>query len=161
MNSYNYIKRECSVHIVPSENKTSLRRFEDEKGVIYLQHLGTNHVGGESIRVEFRDGDTILATSEVGDGYPSIGIDFTWTFTEKFNKIKSVYLYFSRENWRDKILKLRSNGDVLVSPCDEKEYTEKDVITMLSYAVAHDKVTSKEMKSKVSEILNWFKDISE
>ena len=160
MNSYNYVKRECLVHIVPSENKTNIRRFENENGV-YLQHSGTNHDGGQSIRIEFRDGDTILATSEPGDGYPLIGLDFTWTFTEKFNKIKSVYLYFRRENWTDKIDKLRSNGDVHVSPCDEKEYTEKDVITMLSYAVAHDKVTSKEMKQKVTEIFNWFKDISE
>jgi hypothetical protein len=160
MNSYNYVKKECSVHIVTSETKTNIRRFENENGV-YLQHSGTNHDGGESIRIEFRDGDTVLATSEPGDVYPLIGLDFTWTYIEKFNKIKSVYLYFNRENWSDKIVKLRSNGDVHVSPCDEKEYTEKDVITMLSYAVAHDKVTSKEMKQKVSEILNWFKDISE
>ena len=52
---------------------------------------------------------------------------------------------------------LHKNGDVIVSRCDEKEYTEKDVIMMLSYAVAHDKVTSSEMKTKVDEILNWFK----
>jgi hypothetical protein len=48
----------------------------------------------------------------------------------------------------------------MVSRCDEKEYSEKDVIMMLSYAVAHDKVTSKEMKTKVDEILNWFKSNS-
>lgn len=159
MNSYNYVKRECSVHIVPSENKTNIRRFENESGV-YLEHLGVNQNGGESIRVEFRDGDTVLATSEPGDGYPLIGLDFIWTFKEKFNKIKSVYLYFDRKNWMDKVVKLRSNGDVHVSPCDEKEFSEKDVIMMLSYAVAHDKVTSKEMKQKVTEILNWFKDIN-
>jgi hypothetical protein len=45
----------------------------------------------------------------------------------------------------------------MVSRCDEKEYSEKDVILMLSYAVAHEKVTSGEMKAKVDEILNWFK----
>ena len=156
----NYVKKECSVHIVPSENKTNIRRFENESGV-YLEHLSLKDNGGQSIRIEFRDGDTVLATSEPGDDYPLIGLDFIWTYIEKFNKIKSVYLYFDRKNWTDKIVKLRSNGDVHVSPCDEKEYTEKDVITMLSYAVAHDKVTSKEMKQKVSEILNWFKDISE
>jgi hypothetical protein len=156
----NYVKKECSVHIVTSENKTNIRRFENESG-ISLQHLGTKHEGGQSVKVEFRYEDKVLATSEPDDGYPLIGLDFIWTYIEKFNKIKSVYLYFNRENWSDKIVKLRSNGDVHVSPCDEKEYTEKDVITMLSYAVAHDKVTSKEMKQKVSEILNWFKDISE
>ena len=160
MNSYNYVKKECSVHIVPSETKTNIRRFENESGV-YLEHLGLKDNDGESIRIEFRDGDTILATSEQNDVYPLIGLDFMWTYTEKFKKIKSVYLYLHKENWKDRVVILRSNGDVHVSPCDEKEYTEKDVIMMLSYSVAHDKVTSKEMKQKVSEILNWFKDISE
>ena len=159
MNSYNYVKRECSVHIVSSENKTNIRRFENENG-FYLQHLSLKDNGGQSIIIEFRDGDTILATSEQNDSYPLIGLDFIWTYIEKFNKIKSVYLYFDRKNWKDRVVKIRSNGDVHVSPCDEKEYTEKDVITMLSYAVAHDKVTSKEMKQKVTEILNWFKDIN-
>ena len=154
-----YFKRECSVHIVPTENKTNIRRFEGENGV-YLEYLWSKHDGGQNIRVEFRDGDRILATSEEDDGYPLIGLDFMSTYTEKFNKIKSVYLYFDRENLKDDIVKLRSNGDVHVSPCDEKEFSEKDVIAMLSYAVAHDKVTSKEMKQKVTEILNWFKDIN-
>lgn len=151
-----YIKIECSVHLVESDNVTNIRMFEDEDG-ISLQHLGTKFEGGQSVKVEFRNDDKVLATSEKDDGYPTIGLDFMWTYTDKFKKIKSVYLYLQKENWKDKVVKLRSNGDVHVSPCDEKEFTEKDVIMMLSYAVAHDKVTSSEMKTKVDEILNWFK----
>jgi hypothetical protein len=152
----NYVKKECSVHIVTSENKTNIRRFENESG-ISLQHLGTKHEGGQSVKVEFRYEDKVLATSEKDDGYPNIGLDFMWTYTDNFKKIKSVYLYLSKENWKDKVVKLRSNGDVHVSPCDEKEFTEKDVIMMLSYALVHYKVTAREMKEKISEVLNWFK----
>jgi hypothetical protein len=124
---------------------------------ISLQHLGTKFEGGQNVKVEFRNDDKVLATSESDDGYPNIGLDFMWTYTDNFKKIKSVYLYLSKENWKDRVVKLRSNGDVHVSPCDEKEFTEKDVIMMLSYALAHDKVTAREMKEKISEVLNWFK----
>ena len=152
----NYVKIECSVHLVPTDKVSSIRMFEDEDG-ISLQHLGTKHEGGQNVKVEFRNDDKVLATSESDDGYPTIGLDFMWTYTDKFKKIKSVYLYLQKENWKDKVVKLRSNGDVHVSPCDEKEFTEKDVIMMLSYALAHDKVTAREMKEKISEVLNWFK----
>jgi hypothetical protein len=151
-----YIKVECSVHLVPTEKVSTIRMFEDEDGVS-LQHLGTKHEGGQSVKVEFRYVDKVLATSEKDDGYPTIGLDFMWTYTDKFKKIKSVYLYLQKENWKDKVVKLRSNGDVHVSPCDEKEFTEKDVIMMLSYALAHEKVTAREMKDKIDEVLNWFK----
>ena len=152
----NYVKLECSVLLVPTDKVSSIRMFEDEDG-ISLQHLGTKFEGGQNVKVEFRYDDKVLATSEKDDGYPTIGLDFMWTYTDKFKKIKSVYLYLQKENWKDKVVKLRSNGDVHVSPCDEKEFTEKDVIMMLSYALAHDKVTAREMKEKISEVLNWFK----
>ena len=152
----NYIKIECSVHLVKSDNVTNIRMFEDD-GVVSLHHLGSKNEGGQSVKVEFRYMDEVLATSEKDDGYPNIGLDFMWTYTTKFKKIKSVYLYLHKENWKEKEVKLRSNGDVQVSPCDEKEFTEKDVIVMLSYALAHDKVTSREMKDKIDEVLNWFK----
>jgi hypothetical protein len=152
----NYIKKECSVHLVASDTITNIRRFNVD-GRILLQHMGLNIDGGESVRVEFRDGEKVLATSDQKDDYPQIGLDFMWGYPERFDKIKSVYLYFHKKNWKEGVVKLRSNGDVHVSPCDEKEYTEKDVIMMLSYAVAHDKITSSEMKTKVDEVLNWFK----
>lgn len=147
----NYIKKECSVHLVTSEDKTNIRRFVED-GRTFLQYFGLKQNGGESVVVEFRDGENILATSDSEDNYPQIGFDFMWTYLTNFEKIKSVYLYLDKEK-----IKLKSNGDIQVNACDEKEYTEKDVITMLSYAVAHDKVTAKEMKEKVADILNWFK----
>lgn len=156
MNKDNYVKVECSVHLLPTDKVSTIRMFEDEDGVS-LHHLGTKHEGGQSVKVEFRYEDKVLATSEKDDGYPTIGLDFMWTYTEKFKKIKSVYLYLQKENWKDKVVKLRSNGDVHVTPCDEKEFTEKDVIMMLSYALAHDKITAREMKEKINEVLNWFK----
>lgn len=136
---------ECTVHLVKSDKVTNIRMFEDE-GDVCLQHLGIKHDGGDSMRVEFRYENRVLVTSENDDGYPTIGLDFTWTYTKNFKKIKYVYLYLKEDN----CVKLRPNGDVQVSPCDEKEYSEKDVITMLSYAVGYD-------KNKVDEIINWFK----
>ena len=148
------VKIECTVHLVPTDKKSNIRLFEDGK----LDWLGKEFEGGKSVIVTFHDPNGyIIASSDQDDEYPQIGLDFLWPYVQAKKRISSVYLYFSRENWRDKIVKLKSNGDVLVSPCDEKEYSEKDVIMMLSYAVAHEKVTSSEMKEKVNEILNWFK----
>jgi hypothetical protein len=163
---------ECSVSFRRVDKVTNIRCHED--GV--LDWRGTNIDGGDSVVVEFTDPNGyVVATSDSEDKYPQIGLDFLWPYLQSghhrktpfgdisssfdFNKrIKSVYVTF-KEEYPLNIdnVKLHKNGDVIVSPCDEKEFTEKDVVMMLSYAVAHDKVTSKEMKDKVSEILNWFK----
>jgi hypothetical protein len=151
------VKIECSVHLVPVE-KSNIRQFEDGK----LDWRGKEIEGGESVIVAFQDpnGYTI-ATSDKDDEYPQIGIDFLWPYIQAGKRIKAVYVAFKEEyplNCEN--VKLHSDGTVMVSRCDEREYTEKDVVMMLSYAVAHDKVTSKEMKTKVDEILNWFKSNS-
>jgi hypothetical protein len=151
------VKIECSVHLVPVE-KSNIRQFEDGK----LDWRDKEIEGGESVIVTFQDpnGYTI-ATSDRDDEYPQIGIDFLWPYIQSEKRIKAVYVTFKEEyplNCSN--VKLHSDGSVMVSRCDEKEYTEKDVIMMLSYAVAHEKVTAKEMKSKVDEILNWFKSNS-
>ena len=153
----NYIKKEYVVHLVNTTTSSNLRRIYDGERVI-LQYRGIKVDGGESVRVEFRDlSGNIAATSDYGDDYPQIGLDFMWTYIEKFDKIKSVYLFLNKETWKDGVVKLRSNGDVHVAPCDDKEFTERDVNMMLSYALGQDKVNSKEMKKKVDEVLNWFK----
>ena len=165
-------KVECSVSFRRVDKVTNIRCHED--GV--LDWRGTNIDGGDSVVVEFTDPNGyVVATSDNEDKYPQIGLDFLWPYLQSghnrktpfgdvsssfdLNKrIKSVYVTF-KEEYPLNIdnVKLHKNGDVIVSPCDEKEFTEKDVIMMLSYAVAHDKVTSSEMKTKVDEILNWFK----
>lgn len=152
------VKIECTVDLVPTDKVSNIRLFEDGT----LDWRGKNIEGGENVIVTFQDpnGYTI-ASSDQGDEYPQIGSDFLWPYVQSKKRITSVYVTFKEEyplNCNN--VKLHSDGTVVVSRCDEKEFTEKDVITMLSYAVAHDKVTSKEMKTKVDEILNWFKSNS-
>lgn len=149
------IKIECSVHLVPTDIKSNIRLFEDGK----LDWLGKEFEGGKSVIVTFHDPNGyIIASSDQNDEYPQIGLDFLWPYVQAKKRITSVYVAFKEEyplNCSN--VKLHSDGSVVVSRCDEKEYSEKDVIMMLSYAVAHEKVTSSEMKEKVDEILNWFK----
>jgi hypothetical protein len=149
------IKIECSVQLVPTDKVSNIRMFEDGK----LDWRGKNSEGGDSVIVSFQDtnGYTI-ATSDSTDEYPQIGLDFLWPYVQTKKRITSVYVSFKEEYpLTCNNVKLHSDGTVIVSRCDEKEYSEKDVILMLSYAVAHEKVTSSEMKAKVEEILNWFK----
>lgn len=148
-------KVECSVHLVPTDKSSNIRRFEDGT----LDWRGKNVEGGENVKIFFHDPYGYpIASSDQDDKYPQIGLDFLWPYVQSKKRITSVYVTFKEEyplNCDN--IKLHSDGSVIVSPCDEKEFTEKDVIMMLSYAVAHDKVTSKEMKEKVSDVLNWFK----
>lgn len=149
------VKIECSVHLVPTDKTSNIRMFEDGR----LDWRGKNVDGGENVIVTFQDPNGyIIASSDQNDEYPQIGLDFLWPYVKSKKRITSVYVTFKEEyplNCDN--VKLHSDGSVMVSRCDEKEYTEKDVILMLSYAVAHEKVTSSEMKAKVDEILNWFK----
>ena len=152
------VKIECSVQLVPTDKVSNIRLFEDGT----LDCRGKNIDGGQTVKVTFNDPNGyIIASSDQNDEYPQIGLDFLWTYVQSKKRITSVYVTF-KEEYPLNIdnVKLHSDGTVMVSRCDEKEYTEKDVIMMLSYAVAHDKVTSKEMKLKVDEILSWFKSNS-
>ena len=149
------VKIECSVLLVPTDKISNIRLFEDGT----LDWRGKNIDGGQNVKVTFHDSNGyLIASSDQDDKYPQIGLDFLWPYVQSKKRITSVYVTFKEEyplNCDN--VKLHSDGSVMVSPCDEKEYTEKDVILMLSYAVAHEKVTSSEMKAKVNEILNWFK----
>lgn len=149
------VKIECTVHLVPTDRKSNIRLFEDGR----LDWLGKEFEGGKNVIVAFHDPNGyIIASSDQDDEYPQIGLDFLWPYVQAKKRITSVYVAFKEEyplNCSN--VKLHSDGSVVVSRCDEKEYSEKDVIMMLSYAVAHEKVTSSEMKEKVNEILNWFK----
>lgn len=149
------VKIECTVHLAPTDKVSNIRLFEDGT----LDWRGKNIEGGQNVKVTFHDpnGYTI-ASSDQDDKYPQIGLDFLWPYIQAKKRIVSVYVTFKEEyplNCDN--VKLHSDGSVVVSRCDEKEYSEKDVIMMLSYAIAHEKVTSSEMKEKVNEILNWFK----
>lgn len=149
------VKIECTVHLVPTDKVSNIRLFEDGK----LDWTEKTTKGGDNVVITFHDPNGyIIATSDSTDEYPQIGLDFLWPYVQAKKRIVSVYVTFKEEyplNCDN--VKLHSDGSVMVSRCDEKEYTEKDVIMMLSYAVAHEKVTSKEMKEKIDEILNWFK----
>ena len=149
------VKIECSVQLVPTDKISNIRLFEDGT----LDWRGKNIDSGQNVKVTFHDTNGyIIATSDQDDEYPQIGLDFIWSYVQSKKRITSVYVTFKEEyplNCDN--VKLHSDGSVMVSRCDEKEYTEKDVIMMLTYAVAHDKVNSIEMKAKVDEILNWFK----
>ena len=145
------LKIKCSVNLLKTDKVTNIRLFEG--GI--LDWLGTNISGGENVIIEIKDtNDSIIATSDSDDKYLQIGMDFIWSYIYSKKSIKNVYVTFLEEPLNMENVKLHSNGNIIVSPCDEKEYTEKDVITMLSYAVAHEKITSKEMKEKVDEVLN-------
>lgn len=170
------VKIECSVHLVPTDKVSNIRLFEDGT----LDWRGKNIDGGQSVVIFLRDKNGyIISTSDDDDKYPQVGLDFLWPYIQnKKNDSSPMRVYVTVKDsypndypplvmaqnindqpnslFCDNVL-LHKNGDVIVSRCDEKEYSEKDVILMLYYAVAHDKVTSKEMKRKVDEILNWFK----
>jgi hypothetical protein len=174
------VKIECTVHLVPTDKVSNIRLFEDGT----FDWRGKNFDGGQSVVIFLRDKNGyIIATSEKDDKYPLVGLDFLWPYIQNkkndYSSLMRVYVTVKdtypndypplvmAQNINDQPnslfcdnVSLHKNGDVIVSRCDEKEYTEKDVIMMLSYAVAHDKVTSKEMKTKVDEILNWFKSNS-
>jgi len=170
------IKIECTVHLAPTNKVSNIRLFEDGT----FDWRGKKIDGGQSVVIFLRDKNGyIISTSDDDDKYPQVGLDFIWPYIQnKKNDSSPMRVYVTVKDsypndypplvmaqnindqpnslFCDNVL-LHKNGDVIVSRCDEKEYSEKDVILMLSYAVAHDKVTSKEMKRKVDEILNWFK----
>jgi hypothetical protein len=171
-------KIECWVNLTKTDKLTNIRLLENDR----LDWVGKNVTVGQSVVISFIDKNGyIVATSDSNDNFPQIGLDFLWSYihSDNFNysspmrvyvKVTDTYpidypplviLQSISDNpsslFCDNVV-LRRNGDVYVSPCDEKEYTEKDVITMLSYSVANDKITSKEMKQKVQEVLNWFKE---
>ena len=146
------VKIECAVHLAPTDKESNIRLFEDGT----LDWRGKNFEGGENVKVTFHGPSGLaIASSEKEDDLPQIGLDFLWPYIQTEKRINSVYVSFTEEGLKN--VKLHSDGSVVVSRCDEKEYSEKDVVMMLSYAVAHEKVTSKEMKEKVDKTLNWFK----
>ena len=167
-------KIECEVIVEVIEGKSNLVLSEDET----LHWFGLNHIIDEykCVVIYLRNKNGyVIATSDRNDAYPQIGMDFIWTYIEDKTHSNRVYVKVSEDYPTDykklytvqslkdlpnthlcKNVLLHKNGDVIISRCDEKKYTEKDVITMLSYAVAHDKINSKEMKERVDEILNWF-----
>ena len=146
-------KIECQVVMMSTDEQSNIV-FKDGS----IDIIGYNHQKGEEKRyVSFVDErGNILATSLKEDGLPNIGLDFLWTYVKGNGKIKSVSLFEDLRNPNDKV-RIGANGDVVVARSDEKEFSEKDVVDMLSYAIAHNGITSKDIKNKIEETLKWFR----
>lgn len=145
---------ECQVTLVPTEKQSSIVS-QDGK----LDFVGASHQTGEQTRMKVAFADergNELATS-IDDGFPNIGLDFLWTYVHCNGRISSVYLFEDDTDPVSRKVRQRPSGDVVVARFDEKEYTEKDVVDMLCYAIAHSGITAKEMREKVEETLKWFK----
>jgi hypothetical protein len=146
-------KIECQVVLLPTEKQSNIV-FVNQK----LDWLGQNQQKNEEKKfVSFVDDKgNVLATSLKEDGFPNIGIDFLWTYVKANGKINSVFLFEDLKDTNNKV-RTRNNGDVVVARSDEKEFTEKDVVDMLSYAIAHSGISSKEMNQKIEETIKWFR----
>ncbi len=125
---------ECSVHTNPCE-KSSIRKFEDDK----FDCLGINIDGGQSVIVEIKLFDKVIATSNKSDGLPNIGLDFLWEFCKK--PVESVRVHFKK----DGDVKIHNNSIVL-SPI-EKLYTEMDIYNIL------ESVLGKHSKDRIKDII--------
>jgi hypothetical protein len=172
-----YKKITCDVILEETDVISNIRLFDNGK----LDWYGRDVIGGKNVVVYFRTKTGyILATSNDNDGFLNIGLDFLWPYVQNNVKNSSVSVSITDEfptdiipkvmaqslkndtfgdNWGLNIpnlllcdnVKLHKNGTIMVSRCDEKEYTERDVTTMLSRAFSHSKATAK-------EIINWFKE---
>jgi len=149
-------KIECKVLIYPTDRSSNI---VSEEGTISFAGSEHQTSGQTKMKIAFADSrGNELATSIQGDGFPDIGLDFLWTYVHQNGDIKSVYLFEDHGDPAARKVKQRPNGDVVVTRFDEKEYTERDVVEMLCYAVAHSGITSKEMREKVEETIKWFKE---
>lgn len=147
---------ECQVILSPTEMQSSI---VSEGGKIDFVGSERQTDSQTKMKVAFADSrGNVLATSVKDDGFPDIGLDFLWTYVHQNGDIKSVYLFEDDSDPVARKVKQRANGDVVVTRFDEKEYTERDVVEMLCYAVAHSGITAKEMREKVEETIKWFKE---
>lgn len=146
---------ECQVLLAPTEKQSSIISQDGKLDWVGFGHQTSNQT---KMKVAFLDDrGNELATSLKDDGFPTIGIDFLWSYINKNGGIKSVYLFEDDTDPMARKVRQRQNGDVVVARFDEKEYTERDVVEMLCYAIAHSGITAKEMREKVEETLKWFK----
>ena len=146
-------KIECQVVLLQTDKQSNIV-FTDQK----LDWLYDQTKCEDRRYVSFVDDrGNVLATSLKEDGFPNIGIDFLWTYIKGNSKIKSVFLFEDLNDSVTNKIRIRSNGDVVVARSDEKEFSEKDVVDMLSYAIAYTGINSKEMKQKIEETLKWFR----
>ena len=171
---------ECEVILEETNLISNIRLFDNGK----LEWYGKNMDGGKNVVVYFRTKTGyILATSNDNDGFPNIGLDFLWPYVQNNVKNSTVNVSITDEFPTDIMPKLMAqslkndtfglnipnpllcdnvrmhkNNTIIVSRCDEKEYSEKDVVNMLTRALTHSRATAKEIKDKVFEIINWFKE---
>lgn len=134
---------ECSINVVRTSESSNIRRFDDT-----YEFLGKDIPGGENCLLEFKNFDKIIATSDINDGYPTIGYDFIWSWI-KNPKIRSVKVTYDINN------NIKINNGFVVSRPVKKLYTESDVIDILSHALVSDDVEN--VKDKIVDVLSWFK----
>lgn len=147
---------ECKVILSTTERQSSI---VSEDGKLDFVGSASQTSNQSKMKVAFADSrGNELATSLKDDGFPDIGLDFIWTYVQQNGDIGSVYLFEDESDPMTRKVRQKQNGDVVVARFDEKEYTEKDVVNMLSYAVAHSGITAKEMRAKVEETIKWFKE---
>ena len=147
---------ECQVILSPTDRQSNI---VSEGGKIDFVGSERQTESQTKMKVAFADSrGNELATSVKGDGFPDIGLDFLWTYVSQNGDIKAVCLFEDDSDPMTRKVRQRANGDVVVARFDEKEYTERDVVEMLCYAVAHSGITSKEMREKVEETIKWFKE---
>lgn len=131
---------ECSVNVLLSEKSSTIRKFEDDENKIMYKYRDENLSGGDSVVIQLNLFDKVIATSDIEDGYPNIGLDFLWEFCKK--PIESVRAHFTK----DGNIKIH-NGVVVLSPI-QKLYTESDLYNILEYALGpHDKDRIKDIIS--------------
>lgn len=148
-------KIECKVLIYPTDRRSNI---VSEEGTISFAGSEHQTSGQTKMKIAFADSrGNELATSIQGDGFPDIGMDFLWTYVQKNGRIDSVCLFEDESDLASRKIRLKRNGEAMVAPLDEKVYTERDVVDMLCYAIAHSGITAKEMREKVEETLKWFK----
>jgi hypothetical protein len=132
---------ECSVNVLLSEKASTIRKFDDDENkIIIYKYRDENISGGDSVIIQLNLFDKVVATSDIEDVYPNIGLDFLWEFCKK--PVDSVRAHFTK----DGNIKIH-NGVVVLSPI-QKLYTESDLYNILEYALgSHDKDRIKDIIS--------------
>lgn len=141
-------KVECLVNIIDVGYITNLYELDNE-----LNFGPTSEkVNYKVVNISIGE---IIATTDSSSNLPKMGYDFIQEFIKSFDVkciIRKVFVTFVNGE-----VKLHKNKDVVISRSDKLEYSERDVMMMISYAIANENNTSYRIEKKVSDVLIWFK----